>query len=352
MLLLDAARFPRTKPCAEYVSPGGVAILDRLGALERIESADSHRWLRGMQLEAPRGARHLIQYRASDGNPRRGLCVSRLVLDAALLEGARALGVEVREGFRVRRPWTEEGRVRGVVGPDVERLAADLVIGADGLHSVIARGIGARRSALWPRRLGLVAHWDHVDWPDDFGHMLVGPHGYVGIAPLDDHGRVSVGLVGPMPRGRLGAATAALETGLSEYPKLHRRLRRGRLVGPVQGIGPLATRVRAFAGPGYRLVGDAAGFFDPFTGEGIFRALRSAELVTSYPMSYARERVRTFSNKERLVGLIQVFVQTPRLMDFAVERLQRRPQVATELGSVLGDLVPARLDLAWRLLGP
>jgi flavin-dependent dehydrogenase len=120
----------------------------------------------------------------------------------------------------------------------------------------------------------------------------------------------------------------------------------------VQGIGPLAARVRACAGPGYRLVGDAAGFFDPFTGEGIFRALRSAELVAGCPTDYAQARARAFSSKERLVALIQVFVQTPHLMDFAVQRLQRRPQVAQDLGRVLGDLVPARLELAWRLLGP
>jgi flavin-dependent dehydrogenase len=182
--------------------------------------------------------------------------------------------------------------------------------------------------------------------------MLVGPRSYVGIAPLDNDGLVSVGVVGRMPRGRLGASAAALAAGLADFPELHKRLSRGRLAGPVQGIGPLAARMRRYSGPGYRLVGDAAGFFDPFTGEGIFRALRSAELVATCPSCYAQERTRAFSTKERLVALIQVFVQTPRLMDFAVQRLQRRPQVARDLGNVLGDLLPARLDLAWRLLGP
>ncbi|HLZ30262.1 MAG TPA: NAD(P)/FAD-dependent oxidoreductase [Chloroflexota bacterium] len=352
VLLVDAARFPRSKPCAEYVSPGGVAILQRLGALARIEAAGTFRWLRGMQLRAPNGGRHLIEYSADDGRQKQGLSVPRLVMDAALLEVARARGVEVREGFRVRDVWRADGRVRGVNGPQGERVAAELVIGADGLHSVVARALKARRPAPWPRRLGLVSHWANVDWPEDFGCLLVGPRGYVGIAPLDHAGQVSIGLVRGMPRGRQGASAAALEAGLAEYPDLRGRLRQGRLAGPVQGVGPLATRVRASAGPGYRLVGDAAGFFDPFTGEGIFRALRSAELVAACPDAYARARTRAFSTRARLVALIQVFVQTPRLMDFAVQRLQRRPHVAQELGNVLGDLAPARLDLAWRLLGP
>jgi menaquinone-9 beta-reductase len=278
--------------------------------------------------------------------------VPRLVMDAALLDVARARGVEVREGFRVRDVWHADGQVRGVIGPHGEPLGAELVIGADGLHSVIARALVARRPAPWPRRLGLVSHWEHVDWPEDFGHMLVGSRGYVGIAPLDHSGQVSIGLVGAMPRGRQGASAAALEAGLAEYPELRSRLSRGRLAGPVQGVGPLASRVRTCAGPGYRLVGDAAGFFDPFTGEGIFRALRSAELVAACPDEYAPARARAFSTKARLVALIQVFVQTPHLMDFAVRRLQRRPRVAQDLANVLGDLSPARLDLAWRLLGP
>jgi menaquinone-9 beta-reductase len=353
VLLLDAARFPRAKPCAEYVSPGGVDILRRLGALERIESSHPHRWLRGMQLQAPSGrARHLIAYRTSDGGTRHGLSVSRLVLDTALLEVARASGADVREGFSVRDIWQTDGRVGGVVGPDGERLAAALVIGADGLHSVVARAARARQLVLWPRRLGLVAHWNDVDWPDDFGCLLVGRRGYVGIAPLDDRGQVSVGLVVGMPSGRLGPPLAALQAALSDYPEVYARLKRGRLASPVRGVGPLATRVRRSAGPGYRLVGDAAGFFDPFTGEGIFRALRSAELVAACTDHYPRARQRAFSTKQRLVALIQIFVQTPRLMDFAVARLQQRPAVAQDLGRVLGDLAPARLDLAWRLLGP
>ena len=125
-----------------------------------------------------------------------------------------------------------------------------------------------------------------------------------------------------------------------------------RISGPILGVGPLSRRVRQPAGAGYALVGDAAGFFDPFTGEGIFRALRAAQLLAASPDTYAVERRKAFAAKERLVGLIQVFVQTPRLMNFVIHRLQHRPRLACELGSVLGDVQPARLDLVWQLLGP
>jgi flavin-dependent dehydrogenase len=181
--------------------------------------------------------------------------------------------------------------------------------------------------------------------------MLVGRGAYVGVAPLDSAGLVTVGLVRDLPRGPLGSPRAALAAGLGEFPDLAERLDRATLCGTVVGMGPLARRVARAAGPGYALVGDAAGFFDPFSGEGIFRALRSAELLTSSPSTYALDRDRAFGAKARLVALIQLIVQTPRLMDFAVCRLEARPGVARELGAVLGDLEPARFDLAWRLLG-
>jgi flavin-dependent dehydrogenase len=353
VLLVDAARFPRRKACAEYISPGGVAILKRLNVLERIQTAGAGRWLRGMQIQAPGGNCHLVEYANNGGSQKQlALSVSRLVLDATLLDEARARGAEVRENLRVRDVWLEHKRVRGIIGPAGERLEAELVVGADGLNSTVARAAGARRVERWPRRLGLVAHWTGVAWPEDYGHMLVGPRNYVGVAPLDDHGLVTVGLVRRMPVGHLGSATEALMAGITQHPALEQRLKRGRMCDPVIGLGPLSRAVRRPVGPGYALVGDAAGFFDPFTGEGIYRALRGAELLAAGPRTYARERRKAFAAKERLVALVQVFVQTPRLMDLVIRRLEHRPRVARELGSMLGDLQPARLGVAWRLLGP
>lgn len=440
VLLLDAARFPRAKACAEYVSPGGAAILARLGALDRLRGG---RWLRGMRLVAPNGAHHVVEYgprdevtaeashargagqplphRASQGASHarspgarlaqgasqrashdpcagrdlphwasHGLAISRLALDPVLLQLAGERGVDVRQGVRVTDVLRDRhGRVTGVTGvpagaavrggvrsdrvahPDGagvghpaarrptaqaggERLEAELVVGADGLHSVVARAVGASRLRRWPRRLGLVAHFEGVDWPEDEGQMRVARSGgYVGVAPLDDDGLLSVGLVTRLPDGRLGSPAAALRHTLQrEHAELAARLRAGRLASEVRGVGPMATRVRPVAGPGFALVGDAAGFFDPFTGEGIFRALRGAELLAAEPATYVASRRRAFATKEQLVTLVQVIVQHPRLMNFAMKRLNERPTVARELGAALGDLAPADVWLVWRLLGP
>jgi menaquinone-9 beta-reductase len=346
VLLVDRSRFPRPKACAEYVSPGAVSILERLGVFAQLTDG---RWLNGMRVIAPSGAGCLLTY------GRNGPCaysVPRAALDAALVGCARRQGAEVREGYPVRALVRAGNAVRGIVGADGTRISAALVVGADGLNSVVARELRLRRTRQWPRRLGLTMHLSDVQWPENHGEMWVGRHGYVGLAPLDRTGLLSVGVVCAMPGGRLGDPTQALWRVVQQFPELARRLSAAHLVAKPSGVGPLATRVRTCAGEGFALVGDAAGFFDPFTGEGIFRALRAAELLAAGVDRYAGARRRAFLAKERLTALIQLFVQTPRLMELAVRRLQERPAQAQRLANMLGDIEPARLDLAWRLLAP
>jgi flavin-dependent dehydrogenase len=298
-----------------------------------------------MEIRAPSGARHLVEYCRGR---RLGLSVARYELDAALLELARANGVEVREGCRVVAATSDHGRITGVRLADGTEHSARVVIGADGMHSVVARVAGPARTVRWPRRLGLVTHYDGVEWPEPYGQMWVGQRGYVGVAPLDDRGLLSVGLVGTLGSTRFDQA-------LASYPELAARLGRGQRVEPVIGIGPLARRVRRVCGPGYLLVGDAAGFFDPFTGEGIFRALRGAQLAVvsiCEGRDYASLRQHAFGAKERLTMIIQVFVQHPPLLELALRRLHERPAAARRLGNMLGDLEPARLNVVGQLLRP
>jgi len=352
VLLCDAARFPRSKPCAEYISPGGVDLLRELGAFQYLDLEQTGRWLRGMRIVGEHGRCHTVTYRSSTGQQRCGLSVSRSELDAALLAVAGASGAKVREGFRIRDILRSGNRVAGVVGADGSHVTAALVVGADGSNSVVARRLGLGRRSLWPRRLGLVTHAENVAWPQDVGEMFVGRNCYVGVAPLDTHGRLSIGFVRNMPRGRLGSPRAALNAGLREFPALAARLTSAAWTSPVTGVGPLARAVRGWAGPGFVLVGDAAGFFDPFTGEGIFRAMRSAQLAVEHEADYPTARRAAFLAKERLTTLIQIVVRTPALLDFTLRRLDERPFLAQQLGNMLGDVAPARPSIAWELLGP
>src|SRR5206468_12882021 len=195
-----------------------------------------------------------------------------------------------------------------------------------------------------------------VDRMGDSAELHVGSRGYVGLNPIGG-GRTNVALV--LPAGRASGARGRLEPFfqemLHEFPGVSQRVSSGRLVRKVLATGPFAAWSGRVVAEGAALVGDAADFFDPFTGEGIYSALRGAELLAAVAADalarpgvmtaerlagYRRSRRRAFAGKwavERLIGYGMLF---PALFDRAVERLGRRAGMADTLVGVTGDFVP------------
>jgi len=360
VLLLDAACFPRDKVCGEGVSPEAWRLLELTGAADAVRRLRPQP-LRGMHLVSPDGTSIRGSYPAG----RSGFALRRRALDEALVDTARAAGAEVREGVRVVQPAQEGGAVVGVVcapGDGRERVVrARAVVAADGRRSVIARGLGLLREHRRLRRFAVRGYWDGVAGLDAFGEMHVGSGGYCGIAPLAA-GQANVTFVldaSEMARaaGDLDGFYRASLAGC--WPRVAERLQEATLCEPPRAIGPLALVCRAVAVPGAVLVGDAAGFYDPFTGEGVTLALRSAELATEALLpalrsgrstvgrlrEYERARRRATRDKFRFNRLLQLAVRRPTLANAIARRLARRPELADRLVGIAGDFVPARTAL-------
>jgi geranylgeranyl reductase family protein len=356
VVLLDEARFPRDKVCGEGVSPEAWRLLAKMGA-EAAVRALRPRPVRGMKLTAPDGTAFTGEYAGARAP---GFAVRRWCLDRALLECARAAGVDVREGVRARDVVRRDGIVRGVVVEDggvPERLEARLVVAADGRRSVIARKLGLLREHRTLRKFAVRGYWKGVEGLTDHGEMHVTRGGYCGIAPLGD-GEANVTFVldqdAMRPAGG-GLADFYLRT-LDRWPRLRERLERACLTSPPRAIGPLALEAHRVSAPGVVLVGDAAGFYDPFTGEGVTLALRGAELAASvaHPALtngstdlrlYDRLRDGATRDKFRLNRLLQRVVSWPALANAVARRLARRPDLADRLVGIAGDFVPARTAL-------
>jgi flavin-dependent dehydrogenase len=364
---VDRAAFPRDKACSEYMSPEAVRLLDRLGVVSELEAAGAAP-LHGTRVIAARGSRLHGRFAHAGVTPFRptGLSLSRRLLDESLVGAARAAGATVLERTAVEALLYDRGAVGGAVVRDGDgrrhALRARLTIGADGLRSLVARRIGRRRHGH-PHRLAFVAHVDRVTGMGDSAEMHVGRQGYVGLNPIGG-GRTNVALVVPAERG--GEARGRMESFLLEalraFPGLHERVAAGALARRVLATGPFAAWSGRVTVDGAALVGDAADFFDPFTGEGIYSALRGAELLAEAAVvalgrpgpvtaadldGYRRARRRAFAGKwavERLIGYGMLF---PALFDRAVARLGRRAGMADTLIGVTGDFVPAR-----RVLNP
>lgn len=350
VLVLEKARFPREKACAEFYSPGAVMALDRLGVLDAIERY-SPVHPTGMRVST-NSAAFTLSYQ-----PRHALCLPRPDLDVTLLARAGEVGARVDEGSRVLGCIVESGRVRGAcleTGSGEVSVRAPLVVGADGLHSIVSRSLGVPVRSPGPSRLGLVARFDGVDL-GGLGHMHVGPGRYCGVAPVGP-GLVNVGLVVPRGEKRPGESIDSFfKRSLVRVPGAMATLRGGRRITPIRGLGPLSRRPERIAGPGFLLVGDAAGFDDPFTGEGVYHALRGGEIAAAailegldpdqIPARYLRRRHAAFAAKARLTSLVQLFLRSYRLFEYLTRNLSRRSALACQLAAALGDVAPADSSL-------
>lgn len=375
VVLLDRAEFPRDKACGEYTSPETEAVLARTGALQAVEQAGARR-LHSMRVISPKGLIVTMEYsRPGEAGGKSVLATTRRSLDAALVEFARSRGAEVRERVKVEAVTLQDGRAAGVVtrsgGGSVE-IPARLVVGADGVHSAVVRSLGIGAPVRWPLALGMVAHYSGYNGLDEWGEMHVSSAGYAGLAPQSG-GLLNVGLVMPMSRAKLHNSTAAgdrFSRFALSFPGVAERLAGAVRRSPVRGVGPIGARVRRTSGPGYLLVGDAAGFFDPFTGEGVYKALRGAELAAEVAAGalerddlssaslarYSALRRREFTAKDMVCRLVHLLVAVPPAMDYVVARMEARTRVRDIMTGVLGDYADPRSALSpmylWSLLRP
>src|SRR5712691_7561663 len=188
VLLLDRAHFPRPKPCSEYLSPETVR---RLGALDAdalaAVLARAPARLYGMRVVAPDGTAALGRFASDHRWPAPlpyGLAMPRAELDLILRNAAQRAGATVREDTVVEDLFYESGAVGGVVTRATgngkrEAVRGRVVVGADGLRSIVARRLGGLHHG-YPRRVAFTAHVAGVADVGELGEMHVGRRGYVG----------------------------------------------------------------------------------------------------------------------------------------------------------------------------
>jgi flavin-dependent dehydrogenase len=278
--LLDRARFPRAKLCGDSVNPGTVALLGRLG-LGGVLGATGLP-IDGMILTGPAGVSVTARY--PDG--RQGRTLVRRELDWSLLQQALAAGAAFDPGTPVRRALTDPRR--GVVGVCVDggrSIRARVVIAADGRRSTLAFELGVARHPSRPRRWAVGAYFAgarpaaHPSSASSFGEMHFGRTGYVGVAPLPDGLTNACLVTGQPPASAIRNPEALLRGELDRIPTLRDRFAGARLAGRPVVLGPLAVDVADPGIDGLLLAGDAAGFIDPMTGDGLRFAVRGGELA-------------------------------------------------------------------------
>jgi menaquinone-9 beta-reductase len=369
VLLLDRSAFPRPKPCGDCLSLGATSILARLGVLDSIAAA-RHAGLRGWRISAPDGAFFDASFEpVGDGHAdadARAFSIERAVLDEILLRAAVAAGARFERAPVTALERDGRGAVTGVRTRTYARASA-VVVGADGLRSIVARQLGAARQPGPLRKLSLTWHLP-VDHAGDIGEMHAGDGLCAGVAPVDQHGTCNLTIVADSGRfGRSVArdpATFALSA-IDSLPLLRGRVNAADIRNaPPLASGPFDRPVRRVAFDGAVLIGDAAGYYDPFTGQGVHQALASAEMLapaimaalntgdtTTHAFSgYARSRAALLRGPRLIQRGIETVLSRPAIANRAIARIRRAPDFARAIIGVTGDIAPVPALLSRRAL--
>ena len=338
VLVVDRARFPRDKLCGDTVNPGALAELRAFGLDGDVER-------RSLPLRGMRVTGEGVDVTGEYPSGLTGRAIARRDLDHLLLEAAAKAGAQVRQGVRVQAPLLDETErtptVRGGVldvGGKTLRVPASVTIAADGRRSALGFAMGLLHHPRSPRRWAIGSYFEGVAGLGPCGEMHIRRGHYVGIAPLPG-GLANVCVVSP-PDSRMRDPRAFLLAVLARDASMADRFARARMASPVSSLGPLAVDARAPGTAGLLLAGDAAGFVDPMTGDGLRLALRGGVLAAdvAYEMlehPHLRGHVRLahlraveFATKLRVNRLLRALVGSP---------------VATSVGAIGARLVPAVL---------
>ncbi|MBI4392423.1 MAG: geranylgeranyl reductase family protein [Euryarchaeota archaeon] len=374
-LLLDRATFPRDKTCGDAISGKSISVLSELGLTEYVEK-EPHGLANGVTFSSPKGDLVTIpfpkrvnpetmkgQRRHEYLNP--GYVSRRYVFDNIVFQNAKAQpNVTTYENFETTDLTWQDGKVTGVVGKHngvEKRFTANVVVGADGALSVVAKKVGAftEHDDHWIGALRI--YYEGVtDVTENIEIHFVDSllPGYFWIFPLEN-GMANVGsgmIQTDLKKARNGHKVNLKDETykiIREHPMFKERFKNAKEVpGSFKGWKlPCGSEHRKLAGNGWVLVGDAAQLIDPFSGEGIGNALVSGHLAAETIASASKEKDfsekrlqsyeanvwKTLDHELQASYRLQKIGRRTWLLNFVLRRAATRPKVREIISEMLAD---------------
>ncbi|MDP2052565.1 MAG: FAD-dependent monooxygenase [Acidobacteriota bacterium] len=348
--VFERARFPRHKLCGDTLNPGALAMLARhVETAPLVAKSDD---IHGMLITGP----GRVAVRGVYGGGVTGRAVTRSVFDEWLLHEAVAAGAQLEEGAAIKGALVVEGRVSGVMVARDDGGAMThpgrMVIAADGRRSTLAFTRGLARQPARPRRWAIGAYFTDVAGCSTVGEMHVRAGHYIGVAPVPG-GLTNVCVVMPHAAGDppFGSPMELIRSRLDADPGLRDRCAAARPVSEPVMLGPMAVDADAAGEPGLLLAGDAAGFIDPMTGDGLRLALAGAEHAAAIALDVlagrlspliahvelARRRRTAFAAKWRFNRTLRSLVTYPQGVTTAALAARVMPSVFQAVIRYAGD---------------
>lgn len=358
VLLIDKAQFPRDKVCGDGFSASSLAVLERLEALEVVEKANPFR-IDKVTVSSPNGTIVSAKPPSVEGLMDYGFVIPRKEFDHLFLQFAKGISkVKLLENIRIQELIYDGLNVCGVRSNN-ETFMGKIIIGADGVHSMIAKLLSLRNDNPKHRGIAMRAYFDNVE---NLNHEIEIHYeesilpGYAWVFPTSEHtANIGVGILTRFadPKGIRELFYRFLErNNLARIKLKNAQMIENSLRGCPLPIGSFPSK-RSYRN--VLLVGDAASFVDTLTGEGIYYALRSGEyaaeavdvtisksnrverVVTIYEKLWRKE----FKWKEFYTGyLLQSLLNNRHLVNFGINRASKRTKKAETLAGVIAHKLP------------
>ncbi len=310
--VLERRSGPLDKACGEGIMPAGVRALAEMGVALDPRAAGAFVGIRYLDGERVAEAR----FRSGPG-----LGVRRIALSAALQRRALALGAQIHAGIEVHGAWSGPGGVR--VETSEGALAARWLALAVGLRGRLRERAGFAAAHAARARFGVRRHYRLAPWSEFVEvHWAEGVEAYVTPVSTDE-----VGVALLFREGR----RERFERLLARFPALEKRLASARTCSRTRGAGPFDLRVPRRVRGGIALVGDAAGYLDPLTGEGIALGILLSQALVDVlagggPLEEYERAWRTHTRRHRaLTRAALLLAHHPRLRRKVIAGFARRP---------------------------
>lgn len=362
VILYEGSEKVERKVCGEYLSPAASQIFERAGLPNFLSALFPP--LDGIIFFTPLGLKIKTNFPSVAGSRYQGYALDRVLLEEELLRQCRAAGAEVRMGCKVRSVQRESEGWKITLDTGQEERS-DLLIGADGRRSLVAKTLHLHRDRLTPR----VAL--HCFLPGElpeprYGQMHFFSDGaYLGLNS-SPAGTVNFSLVCDISQiKKIGSPEAVVGHYLHASPRL-KEILEWRMPIAVTTTYPLHHSVSRCFAHRAALIGDAAGIIDPLTGEGIYMALWTASCLAGqltemkanggddadhYLKKYAKIKNRSFRGKSRLSHLFQWVLKRPALVNLIAAYLGKKPDRSDAFIGIMGHLYTPAAGIKKILLG-
>ncbi len=371
VLLLDKAQFPRDKTCGDALSGKSMRVIRELGLVKEVEKLP-HGSITGVTFSSPNSTVVSIPFHPADPNREggRGYCIRRYNTDKLFFSAAKKTpNVTTMEKFQVNEVVMEDGRAVGVKGIDLsdskrseKTFRAKVVVGSDGVNSVVARSVLGDKAKLDPAHScdAVRAYYSGIKGMNsqiEIHFIKSVMPGYFWIFPLENGtanvglGLLSKDLAVKMKKDKTNLI-AMMNNIIANEPMFKARFADAKPLSPLTGWRlPFGSAHRQLAGYGWVLVGDAASLVDPFSGEGVGNATNSGRLAAQFideaierndvsRLSLGRYEVAVWEELGRELSTSYRMQQLGRhswLLDMVVSKAASKPAVRDLISASLSN---------------